>query len=376
MMMAPLTAFTSACAAALLLTLSPLSGAPAARVVAIGDVHGAAEAFGAILARTGLVDAQQRWAGGRTVFVQTGDVTDRGPRTRDVLDLLMALEPQASKAGGKLHMIAGNHEFMNLLGDTRDVTPEIFLTFADDRSEARREKGFADARRLKIGAPAETDRAAWMAAHPPGFIEYRAAFAPNGRYGKWLRSKPVAMRLDDTIYMHAGIDPQWPAVSIDDINRRARDEMRAWDDAVRWMEQENMILPFSTLREVLTAAEAEYTRLAKLTEREPQDIRALQAMTAVINVGGMSLVAANGPLWYRGFNAWTDEEGAPQMAALLEKHKARRFVTGHSVQPDGRIRERFNGGLFLIDTGMVFPKGRASALEIAGGKTRMVYLDQ
>lgn len=374
-MMRRLLVSTTALGAALILGLSTLAGAPAARVIAIGDVHGAAEAFEAILARAGLIDAQRRWSGGQTVFVQTGDLTDRGARTRDVLDLVMALESQAPKAGGRIHALVGNHEFMNLLGDTRDVTPEIFLTFADSRSEARRSQGFARAKRLKVGAPGDKDRDGWMAAHPSGFIEYRAAFAPNGRYGKWLRQKPVALQLGGTIFMHAGIDPQWPAESIDDINRRARDEMRAWDDAVRWLEQQDLILPFSTLREVVGAAEAEHARLIVLQSPDLDDQRALQAVRAVLTVGTTSLVAANGPLWYRGFNAWTDEEGAPLMADLLRKHKARRFVAGHSVQSDGRIRERFGGGLFLIDTGMVFPKGRASALDIVDGKTTALYSD-
>ena len=55
--------------------LATTSAAPAtARIVAIGDVHGAADNFVAILTRAGLVDAQRRWTGGKTVLVQTGDV--------------------------------------------------------------------------------------------------------------------------------------------------------------------------------------------------------------------------------------------------------------------------------------------------------------
>ena len=71
------------------------------RIVAIGDVHGAADAFAAILTRAGLIDAEKRWIGGRAILVQTGDMTDRGAGMRDALDLLMGLENQASKAGGR-----------------------------------------------------------------------------------------------------------------------------------------------------------------------------------------------------------------------------------------------------------------------------------
>ena len=365
---------------ALLLFFSPIAAgfknlAPAARLVAIGDVHGATEPFAAILARAGLIDAQQRWAGGSTVFVQTGDLTDRGAGVRSVLELVMTLEQQAPRTGGQVHVLVGNHEFMNLLGDTRDVTPEIFLSFADGQSEARRERGFADAKKLRVGAPADSDRERWMAVHPAGLIEYRAAFAPNGRYGKWLRSKPAAVRIDDSIFMHAGLDPQWPAESIEDINRRARTEMRNWDTAVRWMEDQRLALPFSTLREILRAAETEYARLSPRPDLDPNEIRAIEHLKTILSIGPSSLLAATGPLWFRGFNTWTDEEGAPLMAELRRKHQARRFIVGHSVQPGGRIRERFDGGLFLIDTGMIFPKGRASALELAGGKATVLYAE-
>ena len=78
------------------LASSYVVAAPASRIVAIGDVHGAGEAFVSILQRAGLIDAQRRWTGGTTVFVQTGDLLDRGTAVREVLDLLMALEPQAA----------------------------------------------------------------------------------------------------------------------------------------------------------------------------------------------------------------------------------------------------------------------------------------
>src|SRR5687768_13000655 len=83
------------------------------RIVAVGDVHGAADSFVAILQTAGLVDANRNWVGGRSVLVQTGDVTDRGAGTKAALDLLMSLEKQASKSGGRVHYLLGNHEVMN-----------------------------------------------------------------------------------------------------------------------------------------------------------------------------------------------------------------------------------------------------------------------
>ncbi len=89
----------------------------------------------------------------------------------------------------------------------------------------------------------------------------------------------------------------------------------------------------------------------------------------------------DGPLWFRGYDRWSDEEGAPQVSKVLEAYKATHVVVGHTVQKGGRMRPRFGNKVFLIDTGMLssyyYPDGRASALEICGdGRFIAVYLDQ
>ena len=91
-------------------------------------------------------------------------------------------------------------------------------------------------------------------------------------------------------------------------------------------------------------------------------------------------VRVDGPLWFRGYDQWSEEEGAPQVSKILEAYKATHIVVGHTVQKGGRIRPRFGNKVFLIDTGMLssyYPGGRASALEICGdAKFIAVYLDQ
>jgi hypothetical protein len=315
----------------------------APRIVAIGDVHGAAESFAAMLKRAGLIDEQQRWSGGKTIFVQTGDLCDRGAGMKEALELMMSLEKQASSAGGRVHALLGNHEVMNLVGETRDGSPEIFASF---------------------GGEAAT----------------REAFGPRGRYGKWLRSKAVVEAVDGSIFMHAGIDAGFSDESLNDINRRVRREISAWDAGVKWLEQRKLVAAAPKFLDAVEAARKELERLVSgATREEPEVQRDAAILSPLANIGTSSLFAPNGPLWFRGFASWSDEEGNARIAELLKKFKADRFVTGHTPQVDGRIKERFAGRLFLIDTGMLggrfFPQGRPSALEITGRVARPLYLD-
>ena len=88
----------------------------------------------------------------------------------------------------------------------------------------------------------------------------------------------------------------------------------------------------------------------------------------------------DGPLWFRGYDQWSEEEGAEHMGKLLEAFQATHIVVGHTVQKGGRIRPRFGDKVFLIDTGMLssyYPGGRASAMEICGdAKFTARYMDQ
>lgn len=364
---------------AALVAFTALDAAPTSRIVAVGDVHGAADAFAGILQRAGLIDDQRRWIGGTTVLVQTGDLLARGTEVRDVLDLLIALEPQAAAAGGRVQILLGNHEMMELIGEPRDIAPELFQRFADERSEARREQGFQAASKISRGKP--LDKAAWLAAHLPGFVEYREAFSPSGPYGRWLRSKPIIAEINGTVFMHGGVNPDFTTESLDNLNRRARRELTEWDDGFRWLQQHDLALPFSTLVEVVEAAGAELRRLETQRRTDPltqDDFSAARLLVPIVKIDASTMLNPNGPLWFRGYSTWTDEEGAGRMSALLRKYRVKRFVTGHTAQPSGRILPRFGGGLFLIDTGMLngkfYPWGRASALEIVGETVTPIYI--
>ena len=358
-----------------------LAAAPPPRIVAVGDVHGAGTAFVSILQKAGLIDAERRWSGGTSVLVQTGDLFDRGQEVRPVIDLLMALESQASAAGGKVQPLLGNHEVMNMLGETRDVAPEVFQQFADGQSESRREDGYQAASKLSGTTP--LDKTQWMTAHPPGYLEYRDAFTPAGAYGKWLRSKPIIAQVGDTVFMHGGINSEFTTDSLDNLNKRARRELGEFDDGFKWMQQHNLALPFYTLQEVVKVAHDELTRLEAKRKRESlsdDDVTEAKALLPILNIDSSALLDPNGPLWFRGYSTWTDQEGSEKMPALLKKYKVKRFVTAHTPQPGGQIKSRFGNTLYLIDTGMLdgkfYPGGKPSALEITGDTVKEIYGDR
>ena len=94
-----------------------------ARVVAFGDVHGAYTDWTALLQELGVVDADLNWSGGKTHLVSLGDLIDRGPGSRKVVELLMKLDEQAEQAGGARAYGAGQSR-----GDGDDRRPALCVT--------------------------------------------------------------------------------------------------------------------------------------------------------------------------------------------------------------------------------------------------------
>jgi hypothetical protein len=116
------------------------------KIIAVGDIHGDYKNFVKTLEGTQLVDEELHWIGGKTHFVQTGDIMDRGPEAKKAFNLIRSLEKEAKKAGGEVHMLIGNHEMMNITGIAFDypdyVTVEQFISFLPERYCREKEKEF------------------------------------------------------------------------------------------------------------------------------------------------------------------------------------------------------------------------------------------
>ena len=382
--------------ATVVVTLSGQRSEP--RLVAIGDIHGAGDEIESLLQRVELTDTEHRWIGGSSILVQTGDFTDRGPRVRDVLDLLRRLEVEAANDGGQLHVLLGNHETMNLMATVRDATPAIFETFASDVAVERRETAYrmyerwVEDRTEALGhpLPGRQTRGEWMQSHPLGFVEYMEALGPDGAYGRWLRSKPIAVALRDTIFLHGGLHPDVAATSVEALNTRAREEIAQFDRYRRHLIGRGVILPFSTFLEIFMAVrwelEAWIIRLAPgppNPDAPPLALSAtdrdhIQILFDLQEADGWSVISANGPVWFRGFARWSAEEGEAAIGTVLERFGVDRAVVGHTVTPSRQITQRFGGRVFLIDTGMLASaySGGPSALEITDTRVSALYLDR
>ena len=226
-------------AAALLIGAAPSKPVDPPRIVAIGDLHGDHDAWIAIARSAGLIDRKGKWAAGNTVFVQLGDVVDRAPDSLKIIRHLMLLQREAPRRGGKVYVLVGNHEAMNMTNDLRYVHPGEFAAFAN-RDSSRHRDAVYEANKAAIEAAyrarfptmtPETIRAEWIKVTPLGKVEHQLAWSPDGEIGRWIVRNPAVVRIGDTLFVHGGISAAYAAMPIEEINRRVAAALKAKDES-------------------------------------------------------------------------------------------------------------------------------------------------
>jgi len=320
------------------------------RVVAIGDVHGARDALVKTLRAAGLVDAQLRWSGGDATLVSVGDLLDRGPDARGVLDLLMRLETEAQSAGGRVHVLSGNHELMILAGEQRDATVADFAAFASDEQAGERDTAFERWRAAQPATPGgdEALRAEFDRRFPPGWFAHRRAFARDGHYGRWLLSHPIAIAVGDTAFVHGGFSPAMAGMSLAQINRAFHDGVNTLLVAVSTLEAAGWI-DFSVPGELRDRAVDQKLKAAG----KDVDATVAAAAKTVLGFDASPLFGVRGPLWYRGLamcRAVTEHDVAD---AALKQFGVKRIAIGHTTTPTLRPTLRLEDKVLMLDTGML-----------------------
>ena len=324
--------------AAAFISAPPAHAQQPQRIIAVGDLHGDFEAWQAIARNAGVIDTRGHWAGGRTILVQMGDITDRWADSLKIVRSLQQLQKEAPRAGGKVYVVLGNHEAMNLQGDNRYTTAGEYAAFVDAQSSQRRDRVYAANRAQLEAAYRAQDpkitpdqvRAKWNSEHPLGWVEHRLAWGPSGELGQWATRNPAILRIGGTLFAHGGISVEYSKQPVDAINQRVASAMAAGDDS-----------PTSILTDPL------------------------------------------GPLWYRGLVGKDDEAQAARAAAkpplpaltpeqeldaVLAAYGAQRLVIAHTPSLQG-IQITANGRLARIDTGISRAYGGPlSWLEITGDR--------
>ena len=149
-------------------SIEPLaSGTP---LLVLADTHGEYAILVDFLKAQGVVDEHLRWAFGKGHLAVAGDRLDRGAHQIEILWLRYKLEAEARAAGGRLHVLIGNHEALVLRGDERYLNPRY-------REVAGR----------------------------LGVADYAQLLGADTVLGAWLRSRPAMLKLGDLLIVHGGV---------------------------------------------------------------------------------------------------------------------------------------------------------------------------
>jgi hypothetical protein len=301
------------------------------RVVAIGDLHGDYGQYIEVMKSAGLINKSGKWIGGETHLVQTGDVTDRGADSRKIIDHLVKLSKQAKKKGGYVHLLIGNHETMNVIGDLRYVSPGEYAAFATKNSARLQTMQWdRQVEWMRANNPdfetmdLEAFRKEWEQQVPLGWVEHRQAWSLNGKYGKWVSDNAVAVQINDTIFLHGGISAKYCKFSLQSLTEQVMAAMQLNDPSV------------------------------------------VTAMNDPL-----------GPVWYRGLAQEKEEDIFSQtLDNILDRYGARRIVIGHTPT-GGVVWPRFDQRVVANDTGIATYYGaHKGLLELTPEGATAIYGDQ
>jgi len=320
------------------------------KIIAIGDIHGDYEAFIDILKGTRLIDKKLHWTGGKTHLVQIGDVLDRGEYAKEIFDLMMKLEKEAEEAGGKLHMLIGNHEELNITGqifNREEFNVRQLVSFLPNGYREKQVKRFRKmmgnnpTKKTGLDSSLDSDLMPYWEnmfnevkanRRHPARREYMYNF--NKKYGKWILKQNAVIKINNIIFAHGGISEKFSKWELKKINNRLHTE----------------------LEDLRRAA-------MNLTRPQIQDYQ----RQIVYN--------PDGPYWYRGFYTKDQNAFKETVDRILNNLEAEYMVIAHTprVIKTKEDMQLFQGRIWIIDTGIsevyrTYLEGRLSALIINNGK--------
>ncbi len=320
------------------------------KIIAVGDIHGDYDNFVKILKRAAIVDESLHWIAGKTHFVQTGDVLDRGDYARDALDLIRRLEEEAVNAGGKVHFLMGNHEEMNITGivfrQPGYVSPKQFASFLPEKFRMKKEKEFREEFENSSHKETNSDPNAldaflekkWGKLIENRDIRRLYVNTFNDEYGRWILEHNAVIKIGDIIFCHGGVSERLSTWPLQEINDTLREEMNVY-------------------------------RLAYKRSREPRIKREI-------------LYRHDSPTWNRDIATKEEKSYHLIIDKILNNLNAKFMIIAHTpigspVIPENqmdeeKLRTRFNQRIWIIDTGISdYYNGIMSYLRIENKKFYM-----
>jgi serine/threonine protein phosphatase 1 len=165
-----------------------IEGAIGCRAYAIGDVHGRLDLLERLIDEIARDDAARPSA--RTYLVLLGDLIDRGPDSRGVIDYFLERPP----AFARPIFLKGNHEeFLLSVLDGEDETVGSWLSYGG--YECAESYGVSRGWTLNV-APAE--------------VAARLRAAVPARHRRFLEEMADSFQFGDYLFVHAGIRPGVP----------------------------------------------------------------------------------------------------------------------------------------------------------------------
>lgn len=143
------------------------------KIIALSDIHGQYDLTIELLKNNKVIDKELNWNFGKGHLVIAGDIFDRGDKVNEVLWLVYKLETQAKNDGGRVHFVLGNHEFMVLQKDLRYIHEKYKVSSK------------------LIG------------------LEYDQLYGNKTVLGRWLRSKPSIIKINNNVFTHGGVSEEF-----------------------------------------------------------------------------------------------------------------------------------------------------------------------
>ena len=317
------------------------------KIIAVGDIHGDYDNFVKILKSAGLIDDMLKWSGGKCNLVQTGDLLDRGDYAKDIMDLLKRLQKEAIEAGGRVHILLGNHEEMNITGivfrHPEYVSPKQFASFLPEDFRVRMENEFRQQWQNFSETETNSDlslldsyfETKWKGLMEDKKIQHMYVNSFNDDYGRWLLDQNVVIKINDIIFSHGGISEKYSSWPLQKINDVMREELNVY-------------------------------RLAYKRGIRPQIRREI-------------LYMPDSPLWNRDFALKDERSYGKVVDKILKNLNAKSMVIAHTppgspVIPENEkdeiiFRTRFDQKIWMIDTGIAeYYYGILSYLRVENGK--------